>query len=130
MDEDLKSITSTPKAEKLFGDSLQTNYEVYRAIQYETPSDIHLLASTKDVLSKTILLTLKGVVSITWQKYEFTNLYGARGFEFMPTATSTFAEVFMPNDAHVTVLIKGATMDEADSILDSLRLTQASSTSR
>ena len=87
-----------------------------------TPADIHFFSSNADSLSKSILLTLKSKMQfISTPIYSFTTQNGFRGFEFVPSATSTLVELFSPKDEQYEVLISGATPLETDAVLQSFK---------
>lgn len=114
-------LAQDEKGVQFFGSDLKTNYGSYREAAHVTPHDIDLFASPKVFLPKAILLIDKSVIIPGWPSYEFTNANGVRGFEYVSSATSTLTEYFTPNDVHHTLLIKGATIEESDAILQSLR---------
>ena len=115
-------LISSPQDQAFFGYSLKTNYDVYEYIMHLTPADINLFGPYSDLLPKSILLVMKGVIGLNPQhEYDFENANGVRGIEDVMTATSTVVTFFTPKDQSYELLVTRATQQEVDTIVSSLR---------
>ena len=105
-----------------FFNQIKTNFDLVNLVVATTPADIRFIDPPSKSIPKSVLLILKSVL-IPYREhpiYAFTNKNGVRGFEYSPSATSTAATFFLPNDEMYFIEIRNAPSQETEHILQSL----------
>lgn len=117
------NLIKDSKVQQFFGSGLKTNYDLYRYTVNLTPADINLFAPVADFQPKLILLITKEIeiISNHGRMYDFETVNGIRGFQTAASATSTIIELFTPKDKDYQLIISGATPQNIDSILQSIK---------